>query len=355
MFELSYKADVAGALDRVNAWWNCAVLDRPAVQVIAPAQHRREAPTKMFSSTQERWLDAEYVVARADAHISSTYFGGDILPMFMPNVGPDYAAASLGAPLSFGNDTSWSAPIVDDLDNTPELKVDPCNRYVQAILEHTKVGLEVGKGKFLVGITDLHPGGDLAAALRDPQQLCLDIADAPGRVHELMDRIRPVFYDLYRLQDDLIMAAGQHVRTTWIPLYSTGRYYVPSCDFAALVSPRTFNEFFFHEIAEEVEWLDHSIFHLDGPDAVRHLDTLCSLKKLQAIQFVVGAGGGSVASWMHVFKRIQAAGKAMHISIDAAELDEFMQSLHPEGVMLAMSAPSIEEAESIIKRVSCWT
>ena len=298
----SWKPDAAEALERVDAWWNCGVLDRPTVQVTAPRPNRRPAPVKTFTTLEDRWLDVEHVVRTAYANIEGTYYAGEILPAFMPNLGPEIAAASLGAPLCFGESTSWSEPVIDNLDQIPDLRVDPNNCYVKAILDLTRFALELGRGKFLVEITDLHPGADLAVALRDPQQLCLDLADSPEQVHVLMDRPRPVFYDLYELQDLIITGAGQTVRTTWLPLYSTGKYYVPSCDFAALVSPRAFSSFFLSEIVEEVEWLDHSIFHLDGPEAVRHLNSLLAIDKLQAIQFVPGAGAEPASKWMPVFK-----------------------------------------------------
>jgi hypothetical protein len=349
-----YKADVADVLNRVDAWWNCAVLDRPVVQVGAHKGTQRAVPAKSFATLDDRWLDAEYVVDCADARLAAMYFAGELLPAFMPNLGPEIAAASVGAPLCFGEDTSWSVPLIEDLQNIPHLRVDPDNRYVKALLNITRVALEVGRGKFLVGIMDIHPGADLAAALRDPQQLCLDLADAPDRVHALMDEIRSVFYDLYELQDDMITRAGQRIRTTWLPLYSTGRYYVPSCDFAALISPRAFSDFFLQEIVEEVEWLDHSIFHLDGPDAVRHLDALLAIKKLQAIQFVPGAGAGPASHWIPVYKRIQAGGKAMHVSVAPQDIDAFMQALRPEGVMLSTWVSSVEEADAIVKKIASW-
>jgi hypothetical protein len=352
--DLEYKPDSASACQRINAWWQREILDRPTLQVCAPKLERRPLPAIHHASVRERWLDVDYAVECADIRAGNTYWAGEILPSFWPNLGPEILTSALGAELLFGEETSWSVPMLQDWEDLPTLAVDPDTSYVRVILEMTRRALEVGRGKFLVGLTDLHPGGDLAASLRDPQQLCVDLALAPERVHRLMAQLRPCFYHFYELQRRLLLDAGQSLTTSWLPLLAEGRYYIPSCDFSCLISPRQFQEFFLPEITEEIEWLDRSIYHLDGPNALRHLDTLLKIDKLDAVQWVWGAGQGPASRWMPVFQRIQGAGKCLHISIEPWELDLFMEALHPEGVMLCTSAASTEEADALLARVRRW-
>jgi hypothetical protein len=122
-----------------------------------------------------------------------------------------------------------------------------------------------------------------------------------------------------------------------------------------MISNAMFREFFLPELLAEIDWLDRSIYHLDGPGALRHLDTLLDIRKLDAIQFVFGDGARPATRWLDVYRRIQDAGKAIHVTIEPGEMDAFMDALRPEGVMLAMTASSVEEADDIVKRVSKWT
>ena len=116
-----------------------------------------------------------------------------------------------------------------------------------------------------------------------------------------------------------MLAAGQTVTCAWLPMYcSDGRYYIPSCDFSIMVSTEMFREFFLPELLAEIAWLDRTVYHLDGPGALRHLDTLLDIGQLDAIQFVYGDGAKPASRWMHVFKRIQAGGKNLHITIETA-------------------------------------
>jgi hypothetical protein len=355
MLELEYKPDAQRALERMEAWWEGAILDRPCIQVTAPKPNPRPVPEKRHATLRDRWLDVDFNVARHDAWLANTYWGGEILPQFWPNLGPEIMTAALGAELEFSEGTSWSVPMLRDWADIPKLKIDPENPYVRVILEMTRRGLEAGKGRFLTGLTDLHPGADLAASLRDPLQFNLDLVESPEECHRLMDQLRPTFYEFYELQYALMREAGQTVTSSWLPLFTDGRYYIPSNDFSCMVSTPMFREFFLSEIVEECEWLDRSIYHLDGPGALRHLDDLLAIEKLGAIQWVFGAGNEPASKWMRVYKRVQAAGKGLHIGIEPGELDFFMENLKPEGVMLQTWAASPEEADAMIARVAKWT
>jgi hypothetical protein len=353
---LDYHPDAEKACARMEAWWNKAVLDRPAIQVTAPRPHAKPVPNKHHATLRERWLDVEYAVECAQITIANTYYPAEQLPAFWPNLGPEVLSACFGSELEFGETTSWSTPILREWDGIRSLALDRDSEYLRTLLAMQRLALEVGRGKFVVGLTDIHPGADLAASLRDPQQLCLDLVESPDQVRVLMDRIFTAFFEFYELQADVLAAHGQALRTSWLPLFVTnGRYYIPSCDFSIMISNAMFREVFLPELLAEIDWLDRSIYHLDGPGALRHLDTLLEIRKLDAIQFVFGDGAGPATRWLDVYRRIQDAGKAIHVSIEPGELDAFTDALRPEGVMLSMTAGSVEEADDIVKRASRWT
>jgi hypothetical protein len=354
--ELLYKPDAAQACARMAAWWEGAILDRATIHLTAPKPTPQPLPTQAYPSEEARWLDVEGVVARADRQAANTYWAGDALPMFWPNLGPEILTGCMGAPLTFGATTSWSTPILYDWADIPTLQIQPDNLYLQTLLAMIRLGLEVGKGKFVVGLTDIHPGADLAASFRDPQQLCVDILDAPEQVHALNVQLFPTYFDFYEMQRALLLAAGQTYTSSWLPLFAEdGRYYIPSCDFSIMISTAMFEEFFLPELLAEIDWLDRSIYHLDGPGALRHLDTLLAIEKLDAIQFVYGDGSGPATRWLPVYRRIQDAGKRIHVSLTPGEIDAFMDALRPEGVMLSTTAGSVEEADAILAKIAKWT
>ena len=118
-----------------------------------------------------------------------------------------------------------------------------------------------------------------------------------------MEILTPLWFEIYEgihrsIREKLIGSS------TWLSAWSPGRWYPTSCDFVALVSPQMFDEFILPDIIAEVEWLDQSLYHLDGPDAIVHLDSLLNIPKLGGIQWGPGAASSSMLHWIPLLKRI---------------------------------------------------
>ncbi len=112
-------------------------------------------------------------------------FLAETFPVFWPNLGPEIYVAFHGSELVFKEVTSYSVPLVKDWGDVAKIRLDTENEYFRKIEELTQVALEKCPGRFLVGYTDLHGGLDSAAAWRDPQQLCMDLVEAPENVRRL--------------------------------------------------------------------------------------------------------------------------------------------------------------------------
>ena len=112
-------------------------------------------------------------------------------------------------------------------------------------------------------------------------------------------------------------------------------------------------EFVWNDLVAETEWLDRSVFHLDGPDAIRHLGTLFELPKLHAIQWVPGEKlpRESVLKWIPLLRCIQAANRAIHLSVQPEEVEPLLLALAPEGLLLRTACDTEEEAKDLVRRV----
>jgi hypothetical protein len=109
-------------------------------------------------------------------------------------------------------------------------------------------------------------------------------------------------------------------------------------------------------LIEECRHMEANIYHLDGPGAIRHLESLCSIRELNAIQWICGAGKGPALKWLDLYKRIQALGKGIQIlELQPNELGELTANLRPEGLWLDISGiTNKEEAQAVIDRVARW-
>lgn len=332
-------------------YWDMENHDRPLVSICAPKDKQEKGPQSRHTSLKERWMDTEYMIKSANCAMKNTFYCGEAFPALNPNLGPDYFAACYGAELKFGEDTSWSVPFLkdEDVEEYQGVVLQKQNEYYRKMLEMTEAAVEDGKGKYLVGVTDLHPGLDGLVGLRGPQELCIDTVDSPEFLlrgaMDLLPGFKEIYEELYRMTTKY-----QEGSTCWMGIWHPKRWYPTSCDFSCMISTEMYEEFVVPELLEELMFLDASIYHLDGPDALKHLDRLLQIETLKGIQWVYGAGQPSASRWLPILQKIQNAGKMIQIIVEPWELDIMLENLRPEGVMYSIYAASEDEARELYKK-----
>jgi hypothetical protein len=109
------------------------------------------------------------------------------------------------------------------------------------------------------------------------------------------------------------------------------------------------------EMERTIARLDHPIYHLDGPGAICHFSALAELPHLKAIQWVPGEGNPSPRHWPDLLKRILSAGKSVHVSMSAEDVEPLIDEVGPRGLFIATGTATEEEARSLLKRVEVAT
>lgn len=352
------RFDIARSLARFDAWWACDLADRAPVAITAemPADAPPPPPEPVYDNERARWFDIDTRLARLEHDVTHRPVTGDCPPRFMPNLGPEVVATCFGAELTFTAETSWTEPCCD---SPAAVCAQPLRRdgvYWSWIVDATQRSLARGAGHWLTAVTDLHGNGDLYAALRDPQAALMDMALDPEGVDAAMRHCATAFAPLYHDQADLIRAAGQPTQS-WIAIPVDGLGCVVQCDLIAMISPEHLRRFILPHLEAEMALLDRSIFHLDGPGALRHLDDILACRDLDAVQWVYGAGQGRAADWIPVYQRIIAGGKAAQVC--CADIDDaraVMAALPPTGLWLAVGgAWPLPEIEAFLEEVDAWS
>lgn len=355
MYEL--KPDFEAVQKRMQAFWNQDVWDRPMAvfNLLKPASERVPAPISRHAASTERWMDTQYLLDWVQTSLSNQLFLGDSLPIAWPNLGPEIMSALYGCPLHFGDyGTSWSDPILSDWNDVNKIQLDWDSPYLKKLHEMTDALLTVGKNRFIVGMTDWHPGGDCVAAFRDPMNLAMDMINHKEEVGRLLDQIEEDYYKLYNIFYEKLRLAGQPI-TSWTPLFADGKFYIPSNDFSIMISDAMYEEIFLPGILRECQFLDRSIYHLDGPGALHHLDSVLSIRELDGLQFVPGAGNEGFSKWIKVYQKAQAAGKSIQVDCTPDDLNLVMQTLKPGGLYLQIcGVDSTDSANAILKALETW-
>jgi hypothetical protein len=352
---LLYKPDWEETKQNYIAWWNHEYFGRAAIAVTAPKDNaptieRPKLPEGV--DNEERHSNIEYIKARNRYWLERTYFGGEAIPTWFGNGYPGNISipAFVGCPLGFQNDTVWWYQLLegDDLD-VSKLKIDPNNKWWRFGLELQKIGIEEARGKAIPGIVGAFGGcGDTLAALRGSEQLLFDCVERPDDVRKaellLMDQWFEVYDTFYNLAYKT--AEGSN---TWFGTWSPGKNYAGQNDFSFNISPKMFRDIFIPALEKQMDFLDHSIYHLDGVNAFVHLPALLELDKLNGVQVGPGAGQPSPIHFLDTCRAVQAAGKNLHITIAPEEVPEALSLLHATGLFIATWADSEQEAKDLIK------
>jgi len=324
-----------------DRFWNDEPTGRPLVVATAVDHGKRAGRDIGYGYRQAMAGNYAEALERIDAALSCTEYFGEAIPFFSPDHGPDQFAAFLGAGFHASKDTTWASPVVDDWAKFLPLVLQDDNpvwrsyrAFSQALADHTR-------GRYCVGMADLHSNIDTLAALRGPQNLCMDLYECPDLVDQAMAQVRALFPVVY----NAIFDAGdmEHSGSIgWIPFWCRGKYASIQADFICMISPDMARRFVIPALEEEAGFLDHCIYHLDGPGALQHLDDLLSIKDLDAVQWIAGAGQPPQWEWMDVLKKCRNAGKKLQL-LDVPDL-EVVKLLHrnlgPQGVAYCLSGMS---------------
>ena len=351
---MRYKPDFDRARQYWRAFWAQEVIDRPCVYVTAPKKDVEPSPLwispalSYFACIRDEW---NTLLPRFERSVASTYYGGEAFPQLDLTLGPDEYAAFLGGALQAqeGNFTTWSHPVVDDLEGYHPVIDRSENGYFEIFRRALAKATAYAQDKFFVNMLDYHSHFDALCALRDPQELCMDLLDCPDEAQRVLDEVAATYPDIYRM----VYETGDMARRGccgWPPVYvEEGKFAVVSSDYSCLLGEEQGRRFVLPYVEQEVSFLDRSLYHLDGKDALVHLDNLLAVEGIHTFQWVPGDGAPRSIEWMELLHKIQAAGKSLWIyDWTPEEIMLHFKELDPAKVVFSTSCATEDDAERLL-------
>ena len=177
-----------------------------------------------------------------------------------------------------------------------------------------------------------------------------DNPDAVKLAIEKLDVLWQKFYDDFAKD----LNSETYGYTDWSGIYSSKKSYVIQSDITYMLSNDMFKEFVLSDLVELTEFLEKSIYHMDGPGEIPHLDHLLSIPRLNAIQWTAGAGAPDVtdACWFEMYDKIQAAGKSLVLFVEKPEqMEQLVKHLSPRGVFLSVYPKDDYDAQKISEMI----
>jgi hypothetical protein len=349
---LLYKEDWDDAKKVIEAWWN-RELDRPLLQLVSPKN--KNAPNVDECAFLRHYPYPDKALDTVFQQFSGINFEMEAYPNVWVNLGPGSLSAYLGGELRFDGsiNTSW---FIGDftLDELKQVSFDPDNKWWKYTCQTYNAATRICKNKAVVAFTDLLDAVTVTAQLRGnfPTNLIKDMFADGAKVKNVLERIHGLFYKYYEESCDLI-DIKENGYSTWTSLWSRKKHFVIQCDFIVFLSPKMFREFILPLVVEECRYFDRTIWHLDGPLELKHLDALLSIEELDCIQWIAGQGNMDAGEdcWVPLYKKIKNAGKTLQLYVPPAKVMHILSKIESEGVTVHATCNTQQERDKLVKQL----
>lgn len=348
-----WKTDWDTSRARYLDWWEGRglVISMWEHLVVDGVRHEKVPAPQPARDLNQRWFDADWRAADIHYRLSRSELRADIPPVANTQLGPGSLAACLGSKLVGGDDTIWieavapDAPVVLDLDG-PGLR---------AHMDIVRSCRERSDGRYFVGCPDLIEGLDTLAGLRGVAPVMEQIIMDPEGLERDLQAVNDIWFDVFERVYEIINTDGE-MAFCYFSLWSPGRMAKLQCDVSVMISPDHFQRFVVPYIAEQCRYLDHSMYHLDGVQAIDHLEALLEIPELDAVQWTPGVGQpqGGDPTWFDLYRQVKAAGKSVMATwVQTDELAPLLDAVGPDGMHVLMdfeSSADIDAALTIAER-----
>ena len=176
---------------------------------------------------------------------------------------------------------------------------------------------------------DLMENIDTLASLRGAQNTLYDLLDDSETVGERINEVTDLYYDYYNKFYDIIKDSEGGNAYTVFQIWGPGRTVKLQCDFSAMMAPDEFRQYIQPSLDEQSRKADQVLYHLDGPDAIKHMDALMEIEGIDALQWTSGDAGpdGTLPDWDVIYDKAILAGKSIWVKVYSGEFEDWIKNV----------------------------
>lgn len=281
-----------------------------------------------WKDMEDKYMNPERIVARYRDFCEKHLFLGEAFPNLDISLGPGSVAAYLGSEVGMNEDTVWFHPSIEDWDEAPELKFDPENKWWKLHYDMVKKARELTGDDMCIDMPDLMENIDVLSSLRGAQELMMDTIEDPDAIEERVQQVSNVYFEYFDRFYELIKGEDGGNAYNCFQIWAPGRLAKLQCDASAMMSKDMFDEFVLDSLKEQSEKLDYVLYHLDGPGAIKHLDSLMTIEGINALQWTPGDNGpdGTYEEWDQIYDKVIAAGKSLWIKVYSGGFEDWIKN-----------------------------
>lgn len=329
---MKYKANWEETKQKWRAYWKRQNTGRPLMHIVAnreEAMDEARAEALKSKDMDDKYLSASRIAERYRYWCETHDFLGESFPNLSVDFGPGSMAGYLGSEIIFADKTVWFEECVPEWDGYPDLKFDPQNKWFQRHIQLFSQVQALAGDDFYLGIPDIIENIDIIASLRGAENTIFDMMDEPEELARRIDQVERAYYEYYDRFYDIAKQQenGRDASCyTVFQIWGEGKTLKQQCDFSAMMSPTQFRQFIQEPLRQQARKADNVLYHLDGPDAIRHLDALMEIEEIDALQWTSGDYNpdGTFEAWYSIYDKAVAAGKGLWVKVYSGTPEEWI-------------------------------
>jgi len=356
---MKYKNNWNETKEKFTNWWAHKNTGRPLMVVVArkPGASEELPEELAYRTMEEKYRDAEHMVRRYRYFCENHEFLAESFPNMSADFGPGSVASYIGSDITFNEETVWFNEFVEDWTAIPPLVFYPENKWWKEHYALVKKARELAGDDFYIGIPDLMENIDVLASLRGAQDMIFDMIDEPEEVEERIRQVSNIYFEYYDRFYDLVKDSENGSCYTVFQIWGEGKTAKLQCDFSAMMSPTNFRDFIVQPLREQGAKINNVLYHLDGPDAIKHMDALMEIDEIDALQWTSGDHGpdGTLEDWYVIYDKARKAGKSLWIKVYTGGLNEWIAGVDKlverygsHSMFLHFPVMSMEEADILL-------
>ena len=257
-------------------YWEREAMDRCCAAIMV------KNPSYQDFGEHNFYYDVETADRMHRERFANHHYFGESLPCLFPYFGTAGIAEYTGCKPERTPRTTWFEPWMADDDEPDASRIAyKCPEAFQQQKDAITKLIDLSKGDYLVSVTDNCGVLDALAAIRGTDNLMMDMLADPEFVEESVRNLLPIYKKIQEELFNLVKENNDGSVLSWMHLWAPKRLAQMQCDLSVMISPEMFNRFAMPELEELCDFLDYPVYHFDGQEQIRHLDSLLSLKKLR--------------------------------------------------------------------------
>ena len=275
-------------------------------------------------------------------HLQDAQLISDAIQPFSPAFGMPWVEAIAGCRVMAYPGSLWAEPSLNSYDQRLPIEFDPDNPWLKVLISFTRELVKCSAGRFPIALPQMRGPLDTLAALRSPNQMCIDFLEAPEQVSRILGELTDLWIGIAEavLAEIPPFHGGYCTR---MKMWAPGKAITPQNDVSTLISPRMYQEFVSPWDQEIFGRFPFHSFHLHSTE-YRHIDTLLGSPQLTAIQLTLDQESGEVPleKMLGEAERILTKKPLILVPLDLQTADFCLQRLSLPGLAVMVGLNSAE-------------